>query len=238
MTTSQAILYRCPHCQHAIEIDHALIGDTIRCPNEECGRPFDIEPPDASVITDSQLGNEPVIDMRTDPDNPESDGIGNAAEKILETVHPSMFRARPLKFIGLFAALAFGVIGLGTWLISEAGLVLGGTTWLTPTPLLWVSLLLTILGGGWLFMWWLQTIYVTLQVTTVRTLVKRGIIARETSEVRHTDVRNIQVDQNIFERIVGVGDIAISSSGQDDLEIDVDGIPNPNRVADRVREMQ
>lgn len=238
MSTAQAILYRCPHCQHAIEVDEALIDDHINCPNPDCGRPFHLEAPDGMVVSKSQLKDETVIDLRSNSEDPEADGIGNAAENVLETLHPSMFRAHPLKFLGLSIALIFGVIGMVTWLVSEAGLVLGGETWLTPTPLLWMSILLTLLGGGWMFVWWLQTIYVTLTITTVRSMLNRGLISRQTSEVRHTDVRNIQVDQNIWERIVGVGDIAISSAGQDDLEIDVDGLPHPNRVADRIREMQ
>lgn len=233
-----AIAYRCPHCRQAIEIDEALIDDTVNCPNPECGLPFHIEPPDATVVPASQLADESVIDLRTRPDDPESDGIGNAAERVLQTLHPSMFRARPLKFIGLAAAAGCGIVGLFFWMFSEAGLVINDSTWLTPTPLLLTSLLLIAVGGGWLFVWWLQTIYVTLRITSVRSLLKRGIISRQTSEVRHSDVRNIQVDQNIYQRLVGVGDIAISSSGQDDLEIDIDGIPNPESVADRIRELQ
>jgi len=48
----------------------------------------------------------------------------------------------------------------------------------------------------------------------------------------------MQVDQNAIQRILNVGSIAISSSGQDDLEIYVKGIPDPNDVADFIRKMQ
>jgi len=56
--------------------------------------------------------------------------------------------------------------------------------------------------------------------------------------VRHDDVRNIQVNQNIYQRAVGTGDIAISSAGQDNLEIDVDSIPQPEELATTVRDLQ
>jgi uncharacterized membrane protein YdbT with pleckstrin-like domain len=75
-------------------------------------------------------------------------------------------------------------------------------------------------------------------VTNRRTVLRRGLLARETSEVRHRDVRNVQVNQTTFERLLGVGDLALSSAGQSDFEIAVKGIPNPNRVADVIRDMQ
>jgi uncharacterized membrane protein YdbT with pleckstrin-like domain len=70
------------------------------------------------------------------------------------------------------------------------------------------------------------------------TTFQEGIISRETSEVQHDDVRNLQIDQNILERLLGIGDIAISSSGQDDMEIQVKGIPSPDRLAKVIRKNQ
>lgn len=236
--TTQAIAYRCPHCRQAIEIDESLLNDVIQCPNTACGLPFHIEAPEATVVSTAQLADESVIDLKSNPRDPEQNGIGDASENMLATIHPSMLRARPLKFLGLAVLLAIGAAGLITWSFSARGLVVNEAIWLTSTPLLILSSLLAVIGGGWLFVWWLQTRCVTLHITSVRSLLKRGMIARQTSEVRHSDVRNIQVDQNVYQRLVGVGDIAISSSGQDGLEITIAGVPHPDGVADRIRELQ
>jgi hypothetical protein len=61
---------------------------------------------------------------------------------------------------------------------------------------------------------------------------------RETSEVQHDDIRNIQVKKSLSDRILGIGRIAISSAGQDDMEIDIRGVPHPDGVADTVRSCQ
>ena len=66
----------------------------------------------------------------------------------------------------------------------------------------------------------------------------RGVINRRTSEVQHDDIRNIQVQQNLVERLVGAGTIAISSAGQDDMEIVARGIAHPQRVIETIRTHQ
>jgi hypothetical protein len=44
--------------------------------------------------------------------------------------------------------------------------------------------------------------------------------------------------RSFVDRILGVGRIAICSAGQDDMEIDICGVPKPNDVADTVRSLQ
>ena len=57
-------------------------------------------------------------------------------------------------------------------------------------------------------------------------------------EVQHADVRNIQIKQTFIDRILGVGRIAISSAGQDEMEIDMRDVPDPSHVGDTVRSCQ
>jgi uncharacterized membrane protein YdbT with pleckstrin-like domain len=81
-----------------------------------------------------------------------------------------------------------------------------------------------------LFCWWLSCKAQDLTVTSKRTIYRRGILAKSTSEVRHADVRNIVVTQSFLQRVFGVGTVAISSAGQADFEITISGIPDPQRV--------
>jgi uncharacterized membrane protein YdbT with pleckstrin-like domain len=79
---------------------------------------------------------------------------------------------------------------------------------------------------------------VRLHITDERTLLVEGIISRYSTEVRHEDVRNLQVEQTALQRILGVGQIEISSSGQSAMEIVVKGVPDPQGIADLIRRHQ
>jgi uncharacterized membrane protein YdbT with pleckstrin-like domain len=57
--------------------------------------------------------------------------------------------------------------------------------------------------------------------------VREGLISKRTNEIRHSDVRNIQVTQGFFDRIFGVGTIAISSAAQSEVEISFSGLAHP-----------
>ena len=81
-----------------------------------------------------------------------------------------------------------------------------------------------------LLVWWLRVLGTTLTVTNERITLRKGILSKHTSEVYHTDVRNVLVSQGIFQRIFNVGTIGISSAGQSGVEIGVAGIPDPQKV--------
>lgn len=86
--------------------------------------------------------------------------------------------------------------------------------------------------------WWLTCQCTRLTVTECRSVLRSGILSKHTNEVRHHDVRNIKVRQNIFQRLFGVGDIGISTAGQADIEIVVSGLPNPQAIAKAIRDRQ
>ena len=59
-----------------------------------------------------------------------------------------------------------------------------------------------------------------------------------TNEVQHDDVRNIKSERNLLERLFNYGDIALSSSGQDDMEIVVHDVPDPDGIIEIIRQHQ
>ena len=83
---------------------------------------------------------------------------------------------------------------------------------------------------------WLRCRATRLIVTTERTTLKTGILSRQTNEVRHADLRNVQVLQGVFDRMVGVGTLELSSAGQSNVEIHVAGIPDPQGIAELIRQ--
>ena len=97
-------------------------------------------------------------------------------------------------------------------------------------------LCLVVVGIIMMFFWWLKSIGTTLTVTNKRTRLRRGILSKSITEVWHSDVRNVQLEQSFFQRIFGVGMIGISSAGQSGMEISVSGIPDPERVKQLIDE--
>ena len=208
------LLYNCPSCQVSVEIAEDFVGDTVDCPN--CSVPFHAETPSAEPILDQSQRRDASFSISTPTDD----------ESVLESIHPALVRRNPVQFLGL---TALGIASI--WGAVTAGQY---DYWI----LTYLCVGVFLIGAGYAAYLWVDVLMTTLIITSKRTRKRTGIIEKRTSEVQHDDVRNLQVNQNMLQRILGIGDIAISSSGQDDLEIVVQGIPSPNDVAETVRRMQ
>lgn len=139
----------------------------------------------------------------------------DSAEKHPEEVelfreHPSMFRNSPVKFSMIALLLIGGVVG---------GVMF------PPWPFIACAVALMIF-----VVWWLQCKATTLIVTNEGTTIERGLLSKSTNELWHSDVRNVQVNQTFFQRVMKVGSVSISSGAQADIEIVADGIPDPYQV--------
>jgi uncharacterized membrane protein YdbT with pleckstrin-like domain len=88
--------------------------------------------------------------------------------------------------------------------------------------------------AGVLAFWKVLTLGEALEITNKRTVERTGIFSKHTTEVRHQDIRNIQVSQSFHERLFKVGRIGISSAGQDGLEIVADDIPRPDELRELI----
>lgn len=89
-----------------------------------------------------------------------------------------------------------------------------------------------------LAIWWITVRSKILTITTNRTTYHYGLLSKHTNEVRHSDVGNIRIDQGVLQRMLGVGKISISSAGQADVEIEINGMPNPSKIASLIRKQQ
>lgn len=138
-------------------------------------------------------------------------------EKVLYEAHPSMFRNHPVWY-SLTVLLC--VSGLLLPFLFEA-------SWTTRFIEVLVPL---IVGLVVFFIWWLKIKGTTLTVTSERTSCRRGILSKSITEVWHKDIRNVQLNQSFLQRILNVGTIGISSAGQNEVEVSVSGIPDPDRV--------
>jgi uncharacterized membrane protein YdbT with pleckstrin-like domain len=86
--------------------------------------------------------------------------------------------------------------------------------------------------------WSLKSKTTRLIVTEERTILRRGLLSRQTTEVQHEDVRSVQVNQSLLQRILNVGTVAIGSAGHSGMEVEIGGIVSPQEVAALIRERQ
>ena len=220
---TRMLTFQCQHCGTTVEVAADQAGETAVCTNPQCGRPFRVEVPAGRFLGGRDAERRAAGDA--DEQGGSFPGIGRD-EQTLRTVHPAMFRRHPFRFLFYALLVLGGAVGA-----AVAG---SGNQW----PLTMVGVAVAVVGLLLLAVWWIQVLNITLTLTTRRTILRRGIVSKDTSEVRHDDVRNLQIQQSFLERLLGVGDVAISSAGQDDLEIHVKGVPRPEQILELVREHQ
>ena len=63
---------------------------------------------------------------------------------------------------------------------------------------------------------------------------RRGIFSRRTAELHVSDIRLVNLHQNLWQRIFGVGSLDISSAGHSGVEVQFIGIPNPDSAKERI----
>ena len=102
----------------------------------------------------------------------------------------------------------------------------------SPVLFLICCALIPVFGIGLLILlaWWIQCLATSLVITERRVTLRKGILSKYTNDILISDIRNVQVGQNLFQRIFGVGSVAVSTSGQSDMEIEVHGLPHPERI--------
>jgi len=93
------------------------------------------------------------------------------------------------------------------------------------------AVILVPVGVGLLILgiWYLSSRSKTLTITNDRLRYVEGILSKNRIELRLSSIRSIRVNQNVFQRLFGTGDIQIYSAG-DAPEVTIKGLPDPSRV--------
>ncbi len=190
---------------------------------DKCERPIEVADDQAGTkVTCPHCGDVNVVRAPTAPSDPARERTTAAEpERRVMLVRPAMFRARPGVFLLLLAAVLGGAGGAAYVAYNHQ-----------PAWWAWACLVVAAVGLAGLGAWKVATMGASLEVTNRRTISSRGLLGRETSEVMHADIRNLQIKQSFWQRIKDVGEVGISSSAQDDIEIDMKDIPRPYHVRD------
>jgi uncharacterized membrane protein YdbT with pleckstrin-like domain len=78
--------------------------------------------------------------------------------------------------------------------------------------------------------------YTSWSLTSDRLIERSGLLARHRREMELADVRSIEVDRSLFQRMVGLGNVAIASAASADFMIRLWDIPDPERIAEILRQ--
>lgn len=212
--------YQCPHCGETTQVGIESLGKVSLC--TACAKPYLAEVPSGRLMVDGgKAGLVPTT----------AGASGRPDEQDVLIVNPAPFREHPIRFVILVVLILAGLTGL---------IIFTGET----SQSVWYAILtaasaLVAVGAAiMLAVQFIMTRFESLTITTQRTIWARGVIHRRTSEVQHDDIRNIQVQQNLVERLVGAGTIAISSAGQDDMEIVAEGMAKPQQIIETIRAHQ
>ncbi len=67
---------------------------------------------------------------------------------------------------------------------------------------------------------------------------RHGIIARNVKSIRVKDLRNVNLNQSVFQRIFGVGDLEFSSAGGAGIEVIFHGVIRPMDLKQQIQRLQ
>lgn len=208
------IKFKCDRCDMEIEVEDHLAGTKHECLN--CG---DINRVPIPTGSDASIEDpDPTVDSKQ-VDRAEKAGFPPdfGPETRVLKVRRCWFRSRVVRF-----SL--------TALIGLACLI--GLIWvpISKQPAWWYLLFapVALLSIGLITWWWIDRLSASLEITTKRTIMHRGFFSKSSSEVVHDNIRNIQIDQTFLQRVMGVGRIGISSSGQDGIELQVNHLRKPD----------
>jgi len=72
-------------------------------------------------------------------------------------------------------------------------------------------------------------------LTSDRLIERRGLLASHRREMELADVRSIEVDRSLWQRLLGVGDLKIASAASTDFMIQMRDVPDSERLAEILR---
>ena len=72
-------------------------------------------------------------------------------------------------------------------------------------------------------------------LTSDRLIERRGLLASRRREMELADVRSIEVDRSLMQRLVGLGNVMIASAASAEFLIRLTNIPDPEHVAEILR---
>lgn len=207
--------FKCPYCGNILEIDEAHRGKKTSCP--ACGKSILVPDPPAEAPAPRVKGGTGIPVQ-----------VSGMTSELLPGEEKEIFRKRPTWrafFWRLFLAVLFPVAGLAFALFVSA----------SPT-VKWGGAIFGAALGLILFLVVAVKRYSLLyRLTTQRLFVYRGLISRKIEELELFRVRDIDVVQGFWERVLGYGRMNIFSTDSTTPKFEIAGLGDPLKVKDMIR---
>lgn len=97
----------------------------------------------------------------------------------------------------------------------------------------WTLAVLTV--GIAALVYWFKAVGTSVRLTDQRIILKLGILSRKTEYVELYRVTDLQVEEPLFERMLGYGRLVVTSSDRNESKLVLRGIKEPAHVADQLR---
>jgi Zn-finger nucleic acid-binding protein len=138
--------------------------------------------------------------------------------EILRT-SPAYWRVHPFAFAGTTFAMVLGV-GLAVMMAVRA------------SPAIFVILcgIVAMINAMVFAHGWLRTKSSELRITNKRIIDRDGLLTRHISEVLHKDIKSVRIRQTLWQRARGIGEIAISTDGDEGPEVYMACVTEPKKV--------
>jgi uncharacterized membrane protein YdbT with pleckstrin-like domain len=121
-------------------------------------------------------------------------------------------------------------VGTGLWVLANR------TQWLPGNVAWWILAAIFCLSGvlvlGGTFIRILATKY---RLTSQRLFIARGILSQRTDQTELIRVDDVRLFKTFFGRLLNVGTITILTTDATDREVKMEGISEPEHVAEAVR---
>ena len=205
--------FKCPSCGKTLEIDEAHKGKRTTCP--ACKTPIMI----------------PVKPSSSDAPQPRIAGLAQApvpTSDPLPSEEKDVFRVRPAwrAFVGRFLFAALFPAGALAFVLAASA---------TPKLKLIVSLAGAGLGLIFFLVILVKRYSLMYRLSTQRLFVARGLIARRIEELELFRIRDIDVVQNFWERILGYGRMMVYSTDATTPKFEIVGLAHPVKLKDIIR---
>lgn len=139
------------------------------------------------------------------------------------TPEKTLWRGRP-SFWNFWPSMAIG----------DLFIMLAAALWCWTDYSRWAPLTLAVAAPFYLAVVFKRN-SVSYTVSDQRVSVTRGLLSRTVDELELADIRNIVLSQTIFERLVGIGTVAISTAATHEVEVFLRGIPGAEHVKEIIR---
>jgi uncharacterized membrane protein YdbT with pleckstrin-like domain len=122
------------------------------------------------------------------------------------------------------ALMSFYAIGIGVAAVVLVVVGLLADSWGTAIAIAAVIAGLTLVVG------YLRRIGTKYLITTQRLRISRGLVRKNVQETRLERVQNVNYQQGVLDRVLGVGSVDFDTAGSDDSEFRFEWVNHPEEV--------